>query len=70
MPEQIVPGHPIAASERNGVTAADYNLFTDHRVVLTPDLKTGEEHLSLVAKLWSDVGALVSTMAFKDHDEI
>ena len=70
MPEQFVPGHPIAGSERNGVTAADYNLFTDHRVVLTPDLKTGEEHLSLVAKLWSDVGALVSTMAVKDHDEI
>ena len=70
VPEQFVPGHPIAGSERNGVTAADHDLFTGHRVVLTPDLKTGEEHLSLVAKLWSDVGALVSTMAVEDHDEI
>ena len=70
MPEYFVPGHPIAGSERNGVTAADYNLFTDHRVVLTPDLETGREHLSLVTQLWSNVGALVSTMSVEDHDEI
>jgi 3-phosphoshikimate 1-carboxyvinyltransferase len=70
LPEQFVPGHPIAGSEKSGVTAADENLFLNHRVVLTPDLKTSEEHLSRVIKLWSGVGALVSNMSVEEHDGI
>ena len=53
VPEQLVPGHPIAGSERSGVTAANTNLFDNHRVVLTPLETTAAEHVSLVTSLWA-----------------
>ena len=70
VPRQFIPGHPIAGSEKSGVTAANKNLFENHRVILTPDSFTGSEHLSLVEDLWSDVGAIVSKMSTEEHDDI
>ena len=70
MPAQLVPGHPIAGSEKSGVTAANSELFVDHRIILTPNQTTGAEHLKLVSDLWSATGAIVSTMDVQEHDEI
>ena len=70
IPEQLVPGHPIAGSERSGVTAASANLFDNHRVILTPVEVTAAQHISLVTSLWEGAGAIVSAMDIQDHDEI
>lgn len=70
VPAQLVPGHPIAGSEKSGVTAANAELFIDHRVILTPDNATADDHLELVAELWTAVGATVSSMGAVEHDEI
>jgi 3-phosphoshikimate 1-carboxyvinyltransferase len=70
MPGQFVPGHPIAGSEKSGVTAADSGLFRGHRVILTPTEATESVHLETVSSLWADVGAIVSSMAVEEHDEI
>ena len=70
LPRQFVPGHPIAGSEKSGVEAANSQLFQDHRVILTPHNTADCEHLSLVSALWSDVGAVVSTMSVDEHDAI
>ena len=70
LPRQFVPGHPIAGSEKSGVEAANSQLFKDHRVILTPHNTVDCEHLSLVSALWSDVGAVVSTMNVEEHDAI
>ena len=70
MPIQLVPGHPIAGSEKSGVTAATADLFADHRVILTPEATTGTSHIKGVSDLWSGVGAIVTTMDSKEHDEI
>jgi 3-phosphoshikimate 1-carboxyvinyltransferase len=70
VPAQLVPGHPIAGSEKSGVTAANAKLFNDHRVILTPDRATADSHLQLVAELWTAVGATVSSMDTVEHDEI
>jgi len=70
VPEQLVPGHPIAGSERSGVTAASTNLFDNRRVLLTPVETTAAEHVSLVTSLWEGTGAVVSAMDVREHDEI
>ena len=70
IPPQLVPGHPIAGSEKSGVEAANGNLFVDHRVILTPLETTADEHLSPVASLWRGAGAAVSTMSVAEHDKI
>lgn len=69
-PVQLVPGHPIAGSEKSGVTAANPQLFVDHRVILTPLEQSGADHIELVRALWQGSGAIVSTMSVADHDEI
>ena len=70
LPGQLVPGHPIAGSEKSGVTAAKADLFKDHRVILTPHADSGESHVRLVEKLWQSVGARVSSMDVQEHDEV
>ena len=70
LPPQLVPGHPIAGSERSGVEAANPDLYVDHRVILTPDAQTGNEHLAAVRRLWEGVGATVSLMPWNEHDEV
>jgi 3-phosphoshikimate 1-carboxyvinyltransferase len=70
VPPQLVPGHPIAGSEKSGVTAADSELFIDHRVILTPVESTSADHLKRTSALWEAVGAMVSTMTVQEHDQI
>jgi 3-phosphoshikimate 1-carboxyvinyltransferase len=70
VPSQIIPGHPIAGSEKSGVTAANAHLFVDHRVILTPVESTAEDHLARVIGLWEATGATVSTMSVQEHDQI
>lgn len=70
VPAQLVLGHPIAGSEKSGVTAANPNLYVNHRCILTPLATTGAEHLSLVTRMWQAVGAEVLTMSVAEHDEV
>ena len=70
MPQQFVPGHPIAGSEKSGVDAVNPTLFEDHRVILTSLPETGAAHLARVQSLWKGVGAVVTDMSVADHDEI
>ncbi len=70
MPAAFVPGHPIAGSEKSGVTAARAELYMDHQVILTPLPETGSRHLKRVSALWQGVGARVAHMAVAEHDEV
>ncbi len=70
VPEQFVPGHPIAGSEKSGVGASLPDLYDDHRVILTPLAATGEAHTARVAAMWRGVGATVSEMPVEEHDEV
>jgi len=70
VPAQLVPGHPIAGSEKSGVSAANSALFVDHRVILTPLPESDPDHIERVRALWQGSGAIVSTMSVADHDEI
>ncbi|WP_299978092.1 bifunctional prephenate dehydrogenase/3-phosphoshikimate 1-carboxyvinyltransferase [uncultured Pseudoteredinibacter sp.] len=70
LPSQLVPGHPIAGAEKSGVTAANAELYIDHRVILTPHANSGEGHIRRVRELWQAVGAEVLEMDVAEHDEV
>ncbi len=70
IPESLVPGHPIAGSEKSGVTAARAGLFKHHKVILTPLENTDRAALSLVRHLWQCCGAQVNVMDVWRHDEV
>ena len=70
VPAFVVPGHPIAGSEKSGVTAAVADLYRNHKVILTPLEKTNKRALALVECMWRLCGANVLTMSVTKHDEV
>ena len=68
LPALLVPGHPIAGSERSGVEAADTRLFKNHKVILTPHANTDPDALACVKALWQGLGADVESMSVEQHD--
>ena len=70
LPPGLVPGHPIAGSERSGVEAARGDLFRGHRVILTPHPRSAPAALALVESMWACAGAAVTCMEADEHDRI
>lgn len=70
IPANLVPGHPIAGSERHGVQAADPDLFVNHKVILTPKLSTNGDATRAVRELWQALDAQVVEMDAPHHDII
>lgn len=70
LPPRVIPGHPIAGSEKSGITAADAQLFDAHKVILTPAPEADPQALERVRALWSGCGAEVLTMSVARHDEV
>ncbi len=69
----VIPGHPIAGSEKSGVSAANASLFVQHKVILTPILSTGAaefEALGLIRRMWERCGAVVLEMSVDHHDDV
>lgn len=66
----VVPGHPIAGSEKSGVAAARADLFEHHKTILTPLPETAGESVARVRALWEACGAEVLEMAVQHHDEV
>lgn len=70
VPAWLVPGHPIAGTERSGVEASFPELYHNRRVILTPLPETDPEALARVTRMWETAGARVSCMDVAHHDEI
>ncbi|MEY4587993.1 MAG: hypothetical protein RL497_69 [Pseudomonadota bacterium] len=70
MPAQLVLGHPIAGSEKSGVTAANADLYQRQKVILSPTKNTGVEHLKKITHLWQQLGAEVLQLSVQEHDDI
>ena len=66
----FVPGHPIAGSEKSGITAAKADLYEAHKVIVTPLPENAPAACQLVQKLWEKVGALVLEMGVEHHDQV
>lgn len=65
---RIVPGHPIAGSEKTGASSARADLFRGRRTILTPNGISDPEAVALVTRLWQAAGAQVETMDAHLHD--
>jgi prephenate dehydrogenase len=66
----FVPGHPIAGTEKSGVTASFAELFQQRRVILTPLPETDQLAHAKVRQMWELAGAEVVNMDVSHHDEV
>lgn len=71
IPTNLVPGHPVAGTERSGVEASCVDLYENRRVILTPlpDI-TSPRALQLVERMWLACGAKVTHMHPEHHDQV
>ncbi len=65
----FVGGHPMAGSEKAGVTAADPFLFQNAIYILVPDTKVPSERYDALVALLRGVGARVLELAADEHDK-
>lgn len=73
LPAQLarcVPGHPIAGSDLSGAAAAQFGLYENRRVVLTPLPENDDDAIALVADGWQACGARVHRMSAAEHDSV
>ena len=70
LPGNIIPGHPIAGSEKSGIRAASPELFRNHKVILTPGEAVAGSDVARLKALWEGCGATVLTMSVAYHDEV
>lgn len=68
-PARFIGGHPMAGSERSGVTAARADLFNGAYWLLTPDTTTDAAAYSNLHSLVGALGARVVSVDAKSHDE-
>jgi prephenate dehydrogenase len=67
---RFVPAHPIAGTEKSGVSAAFADLYRNHRVILTPGAETDRVATARVRAMWQVAGAQVEDMTASEHDAI
>ncbi len=67
---RVVPGHPVAGSERSGVESGFAELYRGRRVLLTPIEQTDSDALETVTSLWTQTGAVVESMSVERHDHV
>lgn len=67
-PENFVPGHPMAGSERNGIDGARPDLFQGAHWILCPDNHTPAEHFPRLHELVTSIGARVIALPREQHD--
>ncbi|KAA3627321.1 MAG: prephenate dehydrogenase/arogenate dehydrogenase family protein [Proteobacteria bacterium] len=70
VPPRLVPGHPIAGTEKSGVEAAFPELYRGCRVILTPVAETAPEATARIRWMWEQAGAQVEEMDIEHHDEV
>ncbi|WP_029653759.1 bifunctional prephenate dehydrogenase/3-phosphoshikimate 1-carboxyvinyltransferase [Marinobacter daepoensis] len=70
LPSWVIPGHPIAGSEKSGIRAAQAELFANHKVILTPANNANQGGVARLKTLWEGTGATVLTMSAAYHDEV
>jgi prephenate dehydrogenase len=66
---RYVGAHPMAGSERAGLSAARANLFENAACLLTPGADADPDAVETVRRFWTGVGARVRQLSPQEHDE-
>lgn len=70
LPETLVPGHPIAGTEKSGVEAAFAELYENRRIIITPLETSSNVAIEKVRNMWQACGAEVVETTVEHHDEV
>lgn len=70
IPPCLVPAHPVAGTERSGVSASFASLYEGRRSIITPTPVSDPEAVRRVRAMWEAAGAQVVEMDATRHDEI
>jgi len=62
--------HPLAGSEKKGISNAQMDIFTDSICIITPVSGTGKSALKKARSLWKKLGAHILLMPAARHDRI
>ncbi len=68
--KQFVLAHPIAGGESSGVRASKLGLFENKHVIITNTEEVSDQAATVIASMWSTLGAKVMRMSLKEHDAI
>ncbi len=66
----FIGSHPMAGSERNGLSAITNNLFQSAACLLTNDNSAPPETAAALERFWKTIGCRTSWMAAAVHDEL
>lgn len=66
----VVPGHPVAGTEKSGPEAGFDTLFDGRWCILTPCKKSSPEAIAKVMQLWQGARMRIDTMSPEHHDKV
>ena len=66
----FVGSHPMAGSERSGISAADEALFEGRLCILAPNERTDPKKLAEVDEFWKDLGMRTTQLSPGEHDRL
>ncbi len=67
---RFIGSHPMAGSERNGLSAVTATLFQNAACLLTNDNSAPAEQAAALERFWKKVGCRTSWMSAAIHDEL
>lgn len=65
---RLIPGHPIAGTERSGPDAGFASLFLNRRCILTPEAQAEPDAIATLTRFWQALGSEVEQMSPERHD--
>ncbi|MGI9373106.1 MAG: prephenate/arogenate dehydrogenase family protein [Hyphomicrobiales bacterium] len=66
----LIPGHPVAGSERSGPSAGYAELFDERWCILTPLENSDEAKVEKLEAFWRGCGSYVERMDVEHHDMV
>ena len=67
---RFVPCHPVAGAEKSGVLAGRDDLFTDHKIIITPLSCSDAQAVERVKAFWLAMDTQVLSMPATRHDKL